>query len=102
MNCPMSFYEGRPDIAKQMTSKVQSFIEFQKEESEAVKSFGKDVAEILPNLIFSGSTSSPESLVINWMAALDYFACREGHSVPIDDRVSPTHLFIFICPSSNT
>jgi hypothetical protein len=70
-----------------MTSKVQSFREFQNEQYEAVKTFGKDMVEILPNLILSGTTSSPESLNINWMAALDYFACREGHSVPIDERV---------------
>lgn len=71
-----------------MTSKVQSYTEFKNEEAEAVKSFGKDIAGILPNVVFSGTPSSPESLNINWMAALDYFACREGHSVPIDERVN--------------
>lgn len=52
-----------------------------------MESIGRYLAEILPTLSLVGSSSSPDGSSINWMAALDYFTCREGHNLPIDDRV---------------
>jgi hypothetical protein len=96
--CSMSFFEGRPEIANAMTKKVQNFDEFRREESESVESIGRQIAEVLPTLVLPSSPSSG-TLTINWMAALDYFTCREAHSLPIDARVFDHHPFFSLSPS---
>lgn len=53
----------------------------------SMESVGRYMAEILPSLSLISSSSSPDESNINWMAAMDYFACREGHNLPIDERV---------------
>ncbi len=96
----MSFFEGRPEIAKKVTAKVQNYPSFVEEEAESIRTFGSSVAELFPALLSTSMTSSPlenKPISFNWMAALDYFTCREGHSLPIDDRVRCGFLTIFIC-----
>lgn len=88
--------------------KVQSYPEFQRDEEQSFEKLGKTLTEIFPGLgnftlfimlnnicfniiVMSDSSTKSSSalnhLPINWMAALDYFTCREAHSLPIDERV---------------
>jgi len=77
-NCSMSYFDGKPKLAYSLVAKVQSTDKFKEIENEIDVLKAKQVLkEMIP--LIEGSKG------FDWMAALDYFACRRSHDIIIHD-----------------
>ena len=75
--CAMSFYEGNPQLATKLFKDTQALQDFQKLE-EPMASISKMLLNEFPLMARKDNHSR-----IDWLAAFDYFACRDAHNLPI-------------------
>jgi hypothetical protein len=92
-DCSMSFYEGKPLLSQRLFSKTQSSESFLHiENSRDILLTKQSLGKFLPGLIsqsdsvpISNSVSSIHQNKFDWLAAFDYFTCREAHNLPVLD-----------------
>ena len=76
--CSMAFYEGRPQLAQALLTRAQSTEGFLHMEARGeIKKATADMRLYLPGL----TKGWPSDNGFNWMAAFDYFACRQAHNL---------------------
>lgn len=80
--CPMAFYEGRQSLASSMSKRIQQNGEF-KELEASFTDMREKILSVFPNLLVDEFTNQ-----FDYLAAFDYFVCREAHSLPIDAAFS--------------
>ena len=80
--CPMAFYEGRQPLASSMSKRIQQNDEF-KELEASFADIREKILSVFPNLMVDPFTAQ-----FDYLAAFDYFVCREAHSLPIDAAFS--------------
>lgn len=74
--CSMSYFDGKPKLAYSLVAKVQSTDKFKEIENDARALKAKEMLLSHVPLIVG-----PKGF--DWMAALDYFACRRAHDITI-------------------
>ena len=79
--CAMSFYEGNPQLASRLFKNAQALQDFQQLE-EPMLSISAALMEEFPLMARKDNNSK-----IDWLAAFDYFACREAHNLPISGNL---------------
>ena len=81
-SCSMSYFDGKPDLAFSLISKVQSTDKFKQIENDSKIIKVKEIMSLNIPLIIG-----PRGF--DWMAAFDYFACRRAHDIKIHDDLVP-------------
>ena len=81
--CPMSFYEGNPTLSNQLLQLSQSSADFiEREESDEIRRLRDTLLNVLPGLLVTTTNK------FDWMAAFDYYVCRESHDVSIAPQIA--------------
>mmetsp|Transcript_28513 Transcript_28513/g.27310 ORF Transcript_28513/g.27310 Transcript_28513/m.27310 type:complete len:430 (-) Transcript_28513:191-1480(-) len=87
-DCSMSFYEGKPLLSQRLFSQTQCSESFlQMENSQDILLTKESLGKFLPGLILpiSNSMASIHQNNFDWLAAFDYFTCREAHNLPVHE-----------------
>jgi len=77
-SCSMSYFDGKPNLAYSLITKVQSTDKFKEIENDSKIIKVKEIMTKITPLIVG-------SKGFDWMAAFDYFACRRAHDIKIHD-----------------
>lgn len=79
---PLSFYEGNPTLSKHLLQLSQTASDFiEREDSDEIRTLRDTLLSVLPGLPVHTSNK------FDWMAAFDYYICRESHDIPIDPQI---------------
>jgi hypothetical protein len=83
--CPLAFYEGNPVLSTQLLQLSQSSPDFVAHEtSDEARYLREALAAALPGVQHDGK--------FDWMAAFDYYVCREEHGLAVAPEVGPLAL----------
>ena len=83
--CPLAFYEGNPGLAHQLLQLSQAAPDFVAHEtSDGACELREVLGAALPGVLHNGK--------FDWMAAFDYYVCREEHSLAVAPQVLPYSL----------
>jgi hypothetical protein len=112
--CPLSLHDHDPELSVRLTQQVQNTSAFRREEEQFLDDHGEHFISAVPELgtardvytfnvpvKLSGQqnkeaeTEADQSQTsrkkINWMAALDYFSCRNAHDLPLHQELEEPH-----------
>ena len=87
--CAMSFYEGNPHLVTRLFKEAQTQEDFHILE-EHMASISTSLIKEFPLMVRKDSninSNNSSGGKIDWLAAFDYFACREAHNLPISDNL---------------
>ena len=81
-HCAMSFYEGNPRLVSRLFREIQELEDFQRLE-EPMNTISAALLETFPLMAKKENSSK-----IDWLAAFDYFACRDAHNLSISEKLT--------------
>ena len=78
-----SFLLGNPALSKHLIQLSQTAPDFvEREESDEIRRLRDTLLNVLPGLPVHTTNK------FDWMAAFDYYICRESHNIPIDPQIA--------------